>query len=146
MSKFKDVVEKFFQSAKEEKIVGVIKITFWMNGNKDRVENIKDFEKSVDFLCKEYNMIKDIFHIFYDDDVNSTKITIKVFDKETIIQHISNLNSKLHIRESPKQLLNALGEAIIMLDNYNNRFGDTKSWNMTEEINNLDKILKLAKD
>ncbi len=87
-----------------------------------------------------------------DDDLEGTGWTNLSFSfilNKNITEYLTGVTKKIKnftfVLGKNQSLANALNKAIIICDNYNNMFGDQNGWNKTEQIQELDRILKQAK-
>jgi hypothetical protein len=136
MKNLKPVIEPLLKKFKEEKIVGLIKFKFSMPGNQEPIEF--EIEREINRIAFRQGFIINKVYVMYDGDCFS-KVFIYCYDIETIFEHLQILESA----KSNDVLLGALNRAIIMLDDYNNMFGD--KMDKTLEISGLDIVLKMQK-
>ncbi len=134
MKNLKPVIEPLLKKFKEEKIVGLIEFKFSMPGNQEPVEF--EIEREINKIAIKQRFIVNKVSVIYNGETFS-KVFVDCYDVETILEHLQILESA----KSNDVLLGALNRAIIMLDDYNNMFGD--KMDKTQEISDLDEILKL---
>jgi len=109
-------------------------------GNLEPFEKEIEEEVSLNFSLQKFTITK----LTTLEDEGRTRITISFLRTIDIIKHIEELNEKLRIRQTPKQYLNALNKAILIAEDFNNRFGEGHL-NKTAELNELDDILQKLK-
>lgn len=134
-----DLIDKVSKSP--EQIVGVDCLTIACKGNWEGLE--PELRPYVSTLLKSKDYVMTDFSVLHDE--GWTRIRVYLISDKNVTVYIDDLERKIKLRDTPKQYLNALNKAIIMLDEYNTRFGNIKSWDKTKEITELDEILKLLK-
>lgn len=130
------MIEPLFESLKAEYLLGrqTIKVSLSGNHEPSELEIVKEVEE-IGFDC---GFRMDGVSLIYDDD-GFTRVFIHCYDADRIMDHIKSLEGQV---ERPNQVLkSALNKAITMLEDYNNMYGDLTP--KTQEINDLDEILKL---
>jgi len=112
-----------------------------VSGNWEPIDN--EVKESMQTLFSgSLMMLSDLYVIFNGEH---TVIEIVCYDVRHVLSYVKELETKVEALERPEVAIKALGKAIIILDDYNNRYG-SEHWNRTKEITELDETLKLLKD
>ena len=138
MKKIDKAVRPLFKQFTKENIIGKIKFKFAMGGNLEPIEPeiiqcVKDIGFKEEFIVQKVSVI-------HDDD-NFSRVFIECYDANNIMLSLENLEKRELVQSNPEVLKSALNKAIMMLEDYNNMYGD--QINKTDEINDLDEILNL---
>jgi len=137
-------IRALLKKAKEDYTVGLIELKISVSGNYEPIQD--EIYKFIDEAAFDENLVlspDNGVNVLYDDD-GFTRIFIKVYDTDRLFDYIKELEKRVQVRENPQVLLSTLNKAITMLEDYNNMYGDKH--NKTQEINDLDEILKLHQD
>lgn len=124
MKNLKRIIGPFFDGFREEKTTGKISFKISMTGNQEPIED--EISSELKNIAFEEGFIITRVSAIHDDD-GFTQIFIDCYNAYYVMDHIGNLEK-------------ALNKAIIMLDDYNNMYGDKT--NKSKEIIELDKALK----
>jgi hypothetical protein len=112
-----------------------------VNGNWEPIDNeVKESMKTL--FSGSLMMLSDLYVIFNGEH---TIIETVCYDVRHVLSYVKELETKVKALERPEYAIKALSKAIIILDDYNNRYG-SEHWNRTKEITELDETLKLLKD
>ena len=138
MKKIDKAVRPLFKQFTKENIIGKIKFKFAMGGNLEPIEPeiikcVKDIGFKEEFIVQKVSVI-------HDDD-NCSRGVSEWYDANNIMLSLENLEKRELVQSNPEVLKSALNKAIMMLEDYNNMYGD--QINKTDEINDLDEILNL---
>ena len=117
----------------------ILSFKIQMPGNVEMFD--KEFKELTSFQVHKHNFILNKFFIIYDED-GFTTIMIDVLSAQLVEEYITELEKKIKLRNTPKMYLSALNKGIMLLEHFNNKYGEGID-NRTEEINELDNILKL---
>jgi len=146
---FKHTLMAILSEAVEEKVVGPIKLSVSMSGNKEPME--PELQREARECMNKLGFIYDRVDCYHDDDgyegrgAGFTKVIIKCYDKSTIIEYINYLHKREKVRTNPKQMISAFNKAIMIADDFNNRFGEG-NYNKTKEIQEIDEVFKLMQN
>lgn len=137
--RFIEVLSKMLQISKLERNEMILSFKIQLPGNVEMFD--KEFEELTSSQVHKRNFILKKFFIIYDED-GFTNIMIEVLSPELIEEYVLELEKKIKLRDTPKMYLSALNKAIVLLEHFNNKYGEGID-NRTTEINELDNILKL---
>ena len=137
--RFIEVLSKMLQISKLERNEMTLSFKIQLPGNVEMFD--KEFKEMTSFQVHKHNFILKKFFIIYDED-GFTTIMVDVLSAQLVEDYITELEKKIKLRDTPKMYLSALNKAIVLLEHFNNKYGEGID-NRTEEINELDNILKL---
>ena len=135
---FEKSIKELFLIAKKDSEANTHTFKISLSGNVEMFENELK-EQSINVACKLGFIVKH-FSVFADDSWTSVKIELVCINY--IDKYISELEKKIKLRDTPKMYLNALNKAIMLLENFNNKYGEGID-NRSAEITELEEILKL---
>lgn len=126
-------------------VVGPNTAKISLSGNQEPLTNeieiklLKIFER--DIIISDISVLYDSDG-YEDSSYGFTIVKVTYFCKNTFSEYLNMLLDRIKIIEKPKKILNAFNKAIIIADDFNNRFGE-ENFNKTKELNEIQKTFEL---
>lgn len=131
-------IKELFSIALKEGKDDVVSFKLSISGNVEMYE--KELKVQTIVEASSLGFVVKKFSAFADEAW--TTIRIELIHVDYIEKHLLELEKKIKLRDTPKMYLNALNKAIMLLENFNNKYGEGID-NRTAEINELEEILRL---